>query len=292
VAVTTGLVGAGRRAEVHASALAASPDLEFVGVWTRRALAAEELTKRYDVSLFADFVDLLDACEAVCFAVPPAVQGELAGIAARAGKSVLLEVPIAWDLADAERLTETVVAAGVVSQVAFTWRYTAEVQRFLQAHGPDRRPRGGGGRVVKVQRDQPARADRWRGERGLLFDVGPHVADLLDAAIGPVVDVDAEDDENAWVTLRLEHRLVGPSESTLGSSSTIDHDEAVFEFVGADGKTSVDCSDAERTADYATMFAEFANAARTGEAHALDVNRGLHIQRVIEAADTKLRMGR
>ena len=104
--------------------------------------------------------------------------------------------------------------------------------------------------------------------------------------------MDAEDDENAWVTLRLEHRLVGPSESTLGSSSTIDHDEAVFEFVVADGKTSVDCSDAERTADYATMFAEFANAARTGEAHALDVNRGLHIQRVIEAADTKLRLGR
>ena len=142
-----------------------------------------------------------------------------------------------------------------------------------------------------MQSDQPAQADRWRDERGLLFDVGPHVADLLDAAMGPVVDVDAEDDENAWVTLRLEHRLVGPSESTLGSSSTIDHDEAVFEFVGADGTTSVDCSDAERTADYATMFAEFANAAQTGEAHALDVNRGLHIQRVIEAADTKLRMG-
>ncbi|XGX79419.1 hypothetical protein LQK93_02228 [Terrabacter sp. BE26] len=289
----TGLVGAGRRAEVHASALAASPDLEFVGVWTRRPLAAEELTKRFGGSVFAAFEDLLDACEAVCFAVPPAVQGELAGIAARAGKSVLLEVPIAWDLADAEQLTETVVAAGVVSQVAFTWRYTAEVQRFLQAHGSDdRRPRGGGGRVVKVQRDQPAQANRWRNERGLLFDVGPHVADLLDAAIGTVVDVDAEDDENAWVTLKLEHHLVGPSESTLGSSSTIDHDEAVFEFVGADGKTSLDCSDAERRADYATMFAEFANAARTGEAHALDVNHGLHIQRIIEAADTRLRMGR
>jgi predicted dehydrogenase len=291
VAVTTGLVGAGRRAETFASALAASPDLEFAGVWARRPLAAQELAKRYDVSAFADLVDLLGVCEAVCFAVPPAVQGELAGIAARAGKSVLLQVPIAWDLADAEQLAETVVAAGVVSQVAFTWRYTADVQRFLQALGPDRRARGGGGRVVKVRSDQLAQADRWRGERGLLFDVGPHVADLLDAAIGPVVDVDAEDDEDARVTLRLEHRLVGPSESSLGSSSTIDQDEAVFEFVGPDGTTSVDCSEAERTADYAAMFAEFANAARTGEAHTLDVNRGLHIQRVIEAADTKLRVG-
>jgi predicted dehydrogenase len=36
------------------------------------------------------------------------------------------------------------------------------------------------------------------------------------------------------------------------------------------------------------MFREFAHAVQTGEAPALDVYRGLHVQRVVEAADTDL----
>src|SRR5688572_24645166 len=98
MAVTVGLVGSGMRATtVHAPALAATPGIEFVGVWGRRPAAVEQLARQYDVLAFGHFLDLLDSCEALSFAVPPAVQSDLGSTAARARKHMLLEVPIAWD---------------------------------------------------------------------------------------------------------------------------------------------------------------------------------------------------
>lgn len=292
MAVALGLVGAGSRAELHAAQLAASSDIDFVGVWTRRAAAAQQLANRYDARAFTQFRELLAACDGLCFAVPPAAQSELGSIAARLGKSVLLELPIAWDVAGAEDLAEAVIAGRAVSQVAFTWRYTPAVREFLEARTLDTAPSSGRGLVLRAPRNASLPANHWRRERSLLFDAVPHVADLLDVALGEIVDVDATENENDRVKLTLEHRLVGPSETTIGSSGAIEDDQAVFEFVGPIGSTVVDCSGAERTADYAAMFAEFAGAVRTGKAHELDVRRGLLVQRVIEAADTKLLLGR
>ncbi|MCW2805707.1 MAG: putative oxidoreductase protein [Propionibacteriaceae bacterium] len=275
---------------MHAPALAASPDIDFVGVWTRRPAAAKELAERYGVRAFAEFSDLLASTSAVSFAVPPAVQSELGTVAAKVGKSVLLEVPIGWDLAGAEELAEAVVAAGVISQVALTWRYIDPVRKFLATQ--ETRPVRANGRVVRARPAPPQQISLWRRARGLLFDVGPHVTDFLDAALGPIVDVDAAAEGDDAVRLTLEHRLVGSSESSLSESTSIDYHIAEFKFTGSTGSTVVDCSAAEITADYATMFAEFARAVATKKAHELDVNHGLHIQRVIEAADSAVLLGR
>ena len=67
-------------------------------------------------------------CDAVAFAVPPEVQAELAADAARAGKAVLLEKPIAADLRGAGRLAEAVGGAGVTSLVVLSWRYAASIR--------------------------------------------------------------------------------------------------------------------------------------------------------------------
>lgn len=290
MAVAVGLVGAGRRATaVHAPALAATQDIDFVGVWARRPAAVEQLARQYEVRAFSQFRDLLASCEAVSFAVPPAVQSDLGSIAARVRKSVLLEVPIAWDTAGAEALAEAVVASHVVSQVAFTWRYTDQVRNFLQEQASRPSPQGAKGRAVRAQ---PPQASAWRQERGVLFDLGPHVADFLDAALGEIVDVDARPDENSSVRLGLEHRLNGSSETSLSTSTTSERDHVEFELVGPNGSRVVDVSDAVRTDAFMTMFSDFANAVQTGQSPALDVNRGLHVQRVVEAADTELLMGR
>ncbi|MEV4899544.1 Gfo/Idh/MocA family oxidoreductase, partial [Nonomuraea sp. NPDC055795] len=72
--VRVGLVGAGPWAEMaHAPMLAQSPEIEFAGVWARRPEAAARL----GAPVFERIEDLFDACEAVCFCVPPAVQAEL-----------------------------------------------------------------------------------------------------------------------------------------------------------------------------------------------------------------------
>jgi predicted dehydrogenase len=272
---------------VHAPFLAATPALALAGVWTRRPAAAQELADRHGVPVFRHYRDLLAGCDAVCFAVPPAVQAELAEIAARAGRHVLLEAPIGWDLSGAERLAGAVAAAGVVSQVAFTWRYTGPVRGYLATLTSEPPPEHATGRVVRA-RPASRTESRWRRERNLLFDVGPHVVELLDAALGQVVAASADDDGPGRVVLRLQHLLGRSSETVLSAGTTIERDEAGFELTSAHGSTYVHCSAAEETADYAVLHADFAAAVRTGEPGELDVRRGLHVQRVIEAAGTDL----
>lgn len=132
--VKVGLVGAGPWARgVHARVLAAGPETELAGVWARRPEAAQETAAPYGTPVAARFEELLDSCEAVAFAVPPAVQAELALRAAKAGKALLLEKPIAEDLGAARRLVDAIDEAGVVSQVSLTNRYHPATRRFLEA---------------------------------------------------------------------------------------------------------------------------------------------------------------
>src|SRR5262245_45425253 len=123
MAITVGLAGAGHRAtEVYAPALASCLGAQFVGIWAPREQVARPLAEKYGVTAYGRFDQMLDQCDAVAFAVPPAAQPDLAGAAARRGRAVLLEVPIAADVVGAEELTQTATAARAVTQIALTWR--------------------------------------------------------------------------------------------------------------------------------------------------------------------------
>src|SRR5262245_62639780 len=108
-AVSVGLVGAGPWASLaHAPMLATNPNTDLAGVWARRPEAAADLAAKHGAKAFDSIDALFDSCEAVAFCVPPDVQAELAARAAAAGKHLLLEKPIAGQLAAAERLVEAI----------------------------------------------------------------------------------------------------------------------------------------------------------------------------------------
>ena len=65
--------------------------------------------------------------------MPPDVQAALAPRAARAGKALLLEKPIALDLAGARALADAVAESGVVTQLVLTKRYHRSTRAFLAA---------------------------------------------------------------------------------------------------------------------------------------------------------------
>ncbi len=109
MAITIGLAGAGRRAsEAYAPALAATQDATFGGVWAPVLPTAQRLAGQYGVRTYQRFADLLDECDAVAFAVPPAAQPGLAELAAGRSRAVLLEMPLAADLAGAEQVARAV----------------------------------------------------------------------------------------------------------------------------------------------------------------------------------------
>ena len=282
-----GLIGAGPWAHIaHARAIAAHPETVLAGVWARRAEAASQLATKYDATPFATIEDLLDASDAVVFSVPPAVQEDLAIVAAEAGKALLLEKPIAGSLAGAQRLADA--AATVPTLVALRWRYARAVREFIrQAH--EQQPFAGRGIFVSgsLLPGSPF-ATPWRLERGPLLDLGPHVIDLLDAALGPVAAVRAHGDLQRWVGLLLEHESGAHSEVSLCASAPINPSQAGVELFGNAGALRIDCEASVGPDAFAFMYDEFVATARGVQPATCDVARGLAIQRVLDDAERQL----
>jgi len=283
-----GLVGAGPWARfVHAPMLADHPGTTLTGVWARRPEAADDLAAAHRSRGCASLDELLDGCDVVAFAVPPDVQAELAVVAARAGKALLLEKPIALDLTAATRLAEAVADAGVGSQVLLTWRYTEGVRAFL-ADVAERDPLGGRGQFASASALGGPFATPWRLEHGALLDLGPHVIDLLDAALGPVVQVRAHGDPNRWLGLLLDHESGAASEASLSMRSPVDPPRATLEIHTTTGVVDLDAAGVAGPTTFTTVVDELIETAR-GVPHPLDVRRGLHLQQLLDAAQRDLR---
>lgn len=286
-AIRVGLVGAGPWASlVHAPMLAAGPDTTLEAVWARRPEAAQKLADRHGAAVAASAEELFERCQAVAFAVPPAVQAALAPDAARAGCALLLEKPIAGDLAGAEALADAVGESGVASMVVLSWRYASEVRSFLQAAARFE-AYGGVGQFLSAGLLAGPFKTPWRLERGPLLDLGPHVIDLLDAALGTVTGIRASGDLADWVTLQLEHESGVASSAVLSGTTAVEPHRAGVELYGPVGVLEVDCNTAVGLDAFTTLIAEFA-AACHGQVHALDVHRGLHLQRLLDQAERQL----
>jgi predicted dehydrogenase len=290
MAITVGLAGAGNLAtDVYAPALASCAGAQFAGIWAPTAQPAGPLAESYGVTAYNHFDRLLDRCDAVAFAVPPATQPDLAGAAAGRGKAVLLEVPIAADVGGAQELAETATAAGAVTQIALTWRFASAVRTFLSSSVPRIWPIGASARLRTADLAPGAAAGRpLRAEMGVLLSLGPHLVDLLDAALGRVGQVRANDDPRGWVGLVLEHSAGRFSEVTLTAGAEAETARADVEVFGSGGEAAIECEAAAGHDAIETMLGEFVQAVDADRSHELDVNRGLYVQRIVDEAGTSL----
>ncbi len=295
-AVRVGLAGAGPWARLFtAPLLAAGPDCELAAVWARRPDAASSLAARHEVIVATSFDELLESCDAIAFAVPPDVQAQLATRAAVAGRPVLLEKPVGPDLATARRLADVIATSGVVSQLMLTNRYRPSMRSFLD--GATAFEPVGGRATVLSGGALPGSyfATRWRLEQGALPDLGPHVFDALDAALGSIVDVRAAGDPGGVIALTCHHDSGAVSQATVSTTTAAERSGLVVELFGPAGvqlldTASGDADDGGRDirAAMAVIAREFAAAVRTGTSHALDVRRGVYLQRLIDDAGAQL----
>jgi predicted dehydrogenase len=265
---------------------AAGPETRLAGVWSRTAAHAQELAAERNVTAFESIEALLDHCEAVAIAVSPAAQPDYAIRAARAGKAVLLEKPIAFDVPTAQPVVDAIGEAGVGSLVVLTYRFNPVAREFL-ARAQDFDALGGRGCFLSGAFLGGPFATDWRLERGCLLDVGPHIIDLLDAALGEVVDVDASGDVQGWVALTLRHASGVTSQASLCCKAAIESRTEV-ELFGATGSLVLDGRAGDPVETFANLRADFAHVARTGASHPADVHRGLHLQRLLGNAEAKL----
>jgi hypothetical protein len=137
-------------------------------------------------------------------------------------------------------------------------------------------------------------ATPWRVAEGGLLDLGPHVLDGLDAALGPIVGIDAIGDPHRLVLLECEHENGRVSQGALSANSN-QTSGLMVEVCALDGRHTFDAGTltAEQTAaEFATaqrrIVSEFAAAVASGKSHELDAHRGLHLQRLIDRAAAQL----
>lgn len=288
-----GLVGAGPWAHrVHGPALAAHPDVELAGVWVRRPEAAAELAGALGCRALPDLDALLATVDAVALAVPPHVQAGIAVRAAAAGRHLVCEKPLALDLPAAREVAAAVATAGVHSAMVLTLRFDPGVREWLDA-GP-----GGvaGPDTVGTARwlsgsllGGPYAGSGWRADHGALFDLGPHLVDLLDAALGPVTGVawahHAEPD--LW-QVGLRHAGGARSTAVLSLRVPVDPSEVEVALFGRDapgGRHRFSGRVADATACYARLLDDLVAAVRgAGPPPAFDVARGLRLQELVDEA--------
>ncbi len=289
MAITIGLAGAGQRAgQVHATAISSCPEASLAGVWAPRAETALRVAGAHGAPAFGSFEELLDRCDAVAFAVPPMAQPDLAGLAAARGKAVLLEVPVAADLDGAQRLAGAIAAARVVSQLALGWRYAEEIRQFLTGSVPHTWPQGGSARLISAAFAPGSGVSPWRAEMGVLRTLGPHLIDVLDAALGPVQQVQAHGDPAGWVGLMMEHAQGRFSEASLTATANVTTSRADIEIFGSGGSAAVEAEAAAGPDAYDTMYREFAASVASGTPPGLDARHGLRLQEITEEAQTDL----
>lgn len=140
-----------------------------------------------------DDVDLVDIC------VPGDLHPEVAIAAARNGKAILCEKPLANTLAEARSMRDAAAAAGVPNMVCYNYRRVPAVALARQLItegriGQIRHFRGAYLQdwIVDAAFPRVWRLERKRAGSGALGDIGSHVADLARFLVGEIAEVSAQ----------------------------------------------------------------------------------------------------
>jgi predicted dehydrogenase len=290
--VRFGLIGTGYWARtVHGRSLADSEEVELAGVWGRDPLRTAAAASELGTRPFVDLDELLAEVDGLAFAVPPHVQAPIALRAARGGKHLLLEKPVATSCAAADELAAASAAAGVATAVFFTARFVPAVRDWLERCAGTSW-RGAWAHILGAAFVPGSHFDTpWRRAKGGLWDVGPHAVSVLVPLLGPVSAVAAAARGTGdLVHLVLEH--ASGATSTVSLSIDVPKASECTEIVlwGDAGRSAMpDTHGASRAAARLALHELLERARHGGPPLACDVNFGAEVVRVL--AETERRLG-
>lgn len=197
--VRWGIIGCGNVTEVKSGpAFQKIKNSELVAVMRRTGELAKDYAERHKVPKWYDDADALiqdPEVDAVYIATPPGSHKEYTLKAAKAGKPVYVEKPMALNWAECNEMITACKAARVPLYVAY---YRRAQPRFVKIKELLESKVIGEVRFVSSTQYQKAREDvmdpgnlPWRVQPelsggGLFFDLASHTLDLLDFLLGPI----------------------------------------------------------------------------------------------------------
>jgi predicted dehydrogenase len=216
--------------DVLADAMKRSIKFEIVSCYSRSDDKRKAFARKYGCAEARDYAQILKdrVVEAIINTTPNNVHLETTRAAARAGKHVFLDKPIANTIADARAITEACRAAGVVLALGYQRRKESHF-RWVRRQIDD----GVFGRLVNaeanISRDRLGKIDltSWRYTAegmpgGVMLQIGIHYSDVLEYLMGPVQAVSG----------RLA-QLVLPGDNPDVASLVLEHENGALSTLNA-----------------------------------------------------------
>ena len=196
--IRIGLVGCGKVSQIHFAALRSLPEAELVAVCDALPDRANTVAAKHNIRPYTDVPTMLREArlDAIIIGTPHPRHAEPAIQAAEAGVHVLVEKPLAANLADCDAMLAAARKSGVTLGVISQRRFCGAVRRMKAAID--------GGKIGAPAlavflgynwRDAAYyQSDPWRGRwdtegGGVLVNQSPHQLDILLWLMGPAVEV-------------------------------------------------------------------------------------------------------
>jgi myo-inositol 2-dehydrogenase/D-chiro-inositol 1-dehydrogenase len=184
--IKVGIIGAGYIGGVHAGVLARDERVRVSSVYDVSAERARRLANNSGASVAGSARELIEASDAVYVTTPNTLHTELAVEAARAGRHVFCEKPMATSTAEARRVVAAAAASGAVFQVGHNRRFApvyATLKRMLDEGAAPHSAH------VKMNRGELVNPE-WVGDPavtgGFLYETTIHMFDMLRFLFGEV----------------------------------------------------------------------------------------------------------
>jgi predicted dehydrogenase len=243
-----GLIGLGRHGMRYVRHLSgASPGARLAAVCRRDAAQGLAVASRHGAKYFQDYQDLI-ACPdvgAIVVVTPPSCYLSICLAAAKAGKPMLIEKPLACTAADARAMVRAAEAAGVPLMTAQTLRFDRAVLALKSQLGSAGTRRY----LVLTNRVEPRpeviRDPADYGGRGVLLEIGIHQLDLIRFLTGEEVaevrcEVERPSPDAAEVRALASLRTTGGLPCIVDVSRVTGGRVSRAEWIGADGQLTAD----------------------------------------------------
>jgi predicted dehydrogenase len=125
--IRTAVIGAGSFGRHHLRILSQSPGAELAGVVDSDAQRAAAAATQYGCPAYASIAELAGKIDAAVVAVPTSAHADVASTLLESGIDVLIEKPIAPDVASARHLVDTASRKGRILQVGHLERHNPAV---------------------------------------------------------------------------------------------------------------------------------------------------------------------
>jgi myo-inositol 2-dehydrogenase/D-chiro-inositol 1-dehydrogenase len=245
-----GIIGAGRIGKVHAETLAYRlPEAQIMAVTDVNREAAQALADKFSIPTVAASSDEIIAdpqIDAVLICSPTGTHADLIIQAAKAGKHIFCEKPIAFSLDKIDAALAAVKTAGVQLQIGFNRRFDANFARVRKAVATGEIGKPSLMHIISRDPNPPSPAYA-RSSGGVFVDMTIHDFDMARFLMGDEVEeiytagavlIDPEigkagDLDTALIVLRFRNGAIGTIDNSR--KAVYGYDQRV-EILGSEGK--------------------------------------------------------